>query len=160
MTQTRTETTGGIPLLLVPIIGGLSGAAHTAAWHYIPIPTVTLAVTFGAWLILWITVSVATGSKGAGIVMALLTGLCTLAATWALWFVLEFGLDGVQTIYNSGRLPGLVYQVELYLEGFRATVSRRSQSMTFDGGEIRVIWMILAGIWVLLPLAAAAFRKR
>lgn len=159
MAPTHPPTQTGTPLWLLPVIGLLAGAAHTAAWHYVTLPTVTLAVTFGAWLILWIMVSTAAGSKAAGLVVALLMGLCALAASWVLWLVLTFGFDGLQDTLGFGSITAVVDWVAVYLDQFSATVSRRSQSMSFSGEDIRVIWMILAAIWVVLPLLAAALRK-
>lgn len=159
MTQTHTPAPTGTPLWLLPPVGLLAGAAHTAGWHFIPIPTVTLAITFGAMLILWIVASSAAGSKGGGVVMALIMGLCALGASWALWLVLVFGLDGLQETVSFGGVGAVMDWIAIYLDQFSATVSRRSQSMSFNGEEIRVMWMVMAAIWIVLPLVAAAIRK-
>jgi len=159
MSQMQAQATTGLPLWLLPVIGLLAGAAHTAGWHFISIPTVTLAITFGVLLILWIAISAAAGSKGAGIFAALVTGLLALAASWALWLVLIFGIEGLQETLDFGGVAAVVDWIALYLDQFSATVSRRGQSMSFNGGEIRVMWMIMAAVWIVLPLVAAAFRK-
>jgi len=159
MTQTSTSTDFGTPLWLVPLLGLLAGAAHAAAWHFIPMPTVAGAISFAAILLLWIMISGTRGSRGSAIGVALLTGVFAIAASWALWLVLVFGLGGLRETLNFGGVSAVMEWVGLYLDQFDATVSRRSQSMSVDGDELRVLWMIMAGIWIIAPLGGALFRK-
>ena len=159
MSQTQTAQASRPSLLLVPLVGLISGAAHAAAWHFIPLLVVSAAVSMVAVGLLWAVASNSGASRGAAGVTALIAGLLAILSSWAVWLALVFGVDGVRQMLSIGGVEDVMANVGFYLDLFEISISRRGQSTTIRGDELRVFWMIMTGIWIAAPLAGALFRK-